>query len=179
MRIVRIRPDRPERCFVSRGEARRAVSEASPSVKSPSQYFRAGAGAVIVDRRGLVLALERADTRGAWQLPQGGLKPSESPKAAIFREVKEETGLAKRDLQLLDCYPEPLAYELPARVWSGKTGRGQVGYWFLLRFDGADETVDLEDAAKFSSWKWMPFEHLIGLVVEFRKPVYRKLHERF
>jgi putative (di)nucleoside polyphosphate hydrolase len=148
-------------------------------VKSPSQYFRAGAGAVIVDRRGLVLALERADTPGAWQLPQGGLKPAESPMDALFREVREETGISKRDLHLVDSYPEPLAYELPADDWSSKTGRGQVGYWFLLRFDGQDDAIDLENASEFSTWEWMSFEHLIGLVVDFRKQVYRKLHERF
>jgi putative (di)nucleoside polyphosphate hydrolase len=148
-------------------------------VKLPSQYFRAGAGAVIVDCRGLVLALERADNPGAWQLPQGGLKASESPLQAAFREVEEETGIQKRALALLDAYPEPLAYELPVGVWSRKTGRGQVGYWFLLRFEGTDDEIDLEHSSESSSWKWMPFERLVGSVVAFRKPVYRRLHERF
>jgi putative (di)nucleoside polyphosphate hydrolase len=148
-------------------------------VKSPSQYFRAGAGAVIVDRRGLVLALERADTPGAWQLPQGGLKASESPLQAVFREVEEETGIRKRALALLDTYPEPLAYQLPVDVWSKKTGRGQVGYWFLLRFEGTDEDIDLEQSPESSSWKWMRFERLVASVVAFRKPVYRRLQERF
>jgi putative (di)nucleoside polyphosphate hydrolase len=148
-------------------------------MKSPSQYFRAGAGAVIVDRRGLVLALERSDTPGAWQLPQGGLKPSESPLQAVFREVEEETGISKRDLHLLDAYPEPLAYELPADAWSKKTGRGQVGYWFLLRFAGTDGAVNLEGSSESRSWKWMRFERLVRAVVDFRKPLYRRLHERF
>jgi putative (di)nucleoside polyphosphate hydrolase len=148
-------------------------------VKSPSQYFRAGAGAVIVNRRGLVLALERANTPGAWQLPQGGLKPSESPIDALFREVHEETGISKRHLEVLDTYPEPLAYELPGNMWSGKTGRGQVGYWFLVRFNGTDKIIDLERGAEFSSWKWMPFEVILSRVARFRKPVYLRLHERF
>jgi len=148
-------------------------------MKSPSQYFRAGTGAVIVDRRGLVLAIERADAPGAWQLPQGGLKAAESPLQGVFREVHEETGIAKRDLEVLDAYPEPLAYELPAGVWSKKTGRGQVGYWFLLRFDGSDAAITVEDSSETSAWKWMPFERLVASVVAFRKPVYCRLHERF
>jgi putative (di)nucleoside polyphosphate hydrolase len=148
-------------------------------VKSPSQYFRAGAGAVIIDRRGLVLALERSDTPAAWQLPQGGLKPSERPLDAVFREVKEETGISKHDLDVVDAYPEPLAYELPDDAWSKKTGRGQVGYWFLLRFSGTDDAIDLQDASEFSSWQWIPFERLVTAVVEFRKHVYRRLNERF
>jgi putative (di)nucleoside polyphosphate hydrolase len=148
-------------------------------VKSPSQYFRAGAGAVIVDQRGLVLALERSDTPGAWQLPQGGLKASESPLQAVFREVEEETGITKGKLVLVDVFPEPLAYELPADVWSKKTGRGQVGYWFLLRFDGPDEAVDIAASSESSAWKWMPFDRLVRSVVDFRKAVYRRLRERF
>lgn len=134
---------------------------------------------MIVDRRGLVLALERADTPGAWQLPQGGLKRSESPSDAMFREVKEETGIPKRYLRLVDAYPDPLAYQLPEDAWSRKTGRGQVGYWFLLRFDGTDEAIDIGKSSEFSSWQWMRFERLVSRVVDFRKPVYRKLHERF
>jgi len=148
-------------------------------MKTPSQYFRASAGAVIVNRRGLVLAIERADTPGAWQLPQGGLKASESALAAVFREVQEETGIPKRDLELLDSYPEPLAYELPADVWSKKTGRGQVGYWLLLRFEGTDQVITIERSSESSSWKWMRFDRLVGSVADFRKPVYRRLYERF
>ena len=148
-------------------------------MKSPAQYFRAGVGAVIVNCGGLVLALERADIPDAWQLPQGGLKVSESPLQAVFREVKEETGIPKSDLDLLDTYPEPLAYELPTEAWSKKTGRGQVGYWFLLRFHGPNAAINLESSAEFSSWKWLPFDRLVTCVVDFRKQVYRRLHERF
>jgi len=148
-------------------------------MNAPSQYFRAGVGAAIVNRSGLVLALERADMPGAWQLPQGGLQASESPLHAVFREVQEETGIPKGELELLDTYPEPLAYELPPEAWSKKTGRGQVGYWFLLRFHGSETAIHLEKAAEFSAWQWLPFAQLVTQVVEFRQPVYRRLYERF
>jgi putative (di)nucleoside polyphosphate hydrolase len=148
-------------------------------MKSPALYFRAGVGAAIVNCGGLVLALERADIRGAWQLPQGGLKASESPLQAVFREVQEETGILQSALELLDTYPEPLAYDLPPAAWSKKTGRGQVGYWFLLRFHGSDAAIHLERSAEPSAWQWLPFARLVACVVEFRKPVYRHLQERF
>jgi putative (di)nucleoside polyphosphate hydrolase len=54
-----------------------------------------------------------------------------------------------------------------------------VGYWFLLRFRGSDAAIHLESAAEFSSWQWMPFDRLVTCVVDFRKQVYRRLHERF
>jgi putative (di)nucleoside polyphosphate hydrolase len=87
--------------------------------------------------------------------------------------------MARRNLDLLDSYPEPLAYELPATAWSKKTGRGQVGYWFLLRFDGSDAAITVEGSSESSAWKWMPFARLVDSVVAFRKPIYRHLYERF
>ncbi|MFW6089679.1 MAG: NUDIX domain-containing protein, partial [Gemmatimonadota bacterium] len=96
------------------------------------EYFRAGVGALIVDGSGRVLACERADVPGAWQLPQGGLRSGEDPLEGALREVEEETGVARGELELLDRHPEPLVYELPPEARSPKTGRGQVQYWFAF-----------------------------------------------
>jgi putative (di)nucleoside polyphosphate hydrolase len=148
-------------------------------MKSPAQYFRAGVGAVIINDKGLVLALARSDLPNAWQMPQGGLKESESPVQALFREVREETGIPRKHLEVLDAYPEPLAYELPQKVWSSKTGRGQVGYWFLLRLRGSDQLIDLRNSAEFTAWEWLPFDILLARIVDFKKPVYQHLNERF
>jgi putative (di)nucleoside polyphosphate hydrolase len=149
------------------------------SLDGPAQYFRAGVGAVIVNDRGLVLALERADIPGAWQLPQGGLEDSEEPLDAALREAAEETGISAGELELVDSYPEPLAYELPVRARREKTGRGQVQYWFLFMFRGHDNTIDVKSGGEFTTSRWMPFDTLLSAVVAFRKPVYRKLAERF
>jgi putative (di)nucleoside polyphosphate hydrolase len=148
-------------------------------MKLPAQYFRAGAGALIIDAQGLVLALERADKPGAWQLPQGGLDEGEEPLAAALREIGEETGIGRGDLELLDTYPTPLAYELPAAMRSEKTGRGQAQYWFLFRFRGREECIDLSAGGELRAWKWMRFAELLGVTVEFRRPVYATLLDRF
>src|SRR5688572_23552754 len=101
-------------------------------MKRPARYFRAGVGAVITDGNGRILALERSDFRGAWQLPQGGLKRGESALKGVIREIEEETGLRARALKLLRRYPELLVYELPVNVQSKKTGMGQVQQWFFF-----------------------------------------------
>ena len=98
----------------------------------PSRYFRAGVGAVVLDPRGRVLVLERADVPGAWQFPQGGLDDGETPLAAARREAEEETGIPAGALRLLGRYPDPLAYELPKAAQSKRTGMGQVQYLVLL-----------------------------------------------
>lgn len=141
----------------------------------PYVSFRAGVGAVIVDGAGRVLAFDRADVEGpAWQLPQGGLERGESPEDAAFREVREETGLGRDALQLLDRLDEPLAYELPEAMRSGKTGRGQVLYWFFFRLKG-DATPRLPCGGEFSAWQSMDFDALTETTVAFRRPTYRKL----
>jgi putative (di)nucleoside polyphosphate hydrolase len=141
----------------------------------PARYFRAGAGAVIVNRRGLVLAFERANVRGAWQFPQGGLDLGETPVQAMFREVREETGLTRRHLRLLDRHPTLLVYELPRRSRSKKTGMGQVQYWFYLAWKGDPDTVPEPPADEFRAAAWMTAAQVIRRAVPFRRPVYRAL----
>ena len=145
----------------------------------PEQYFRAGAGAVVINADGLVLALERSDIPGAWQLPQGGLDGGEEPLAAALRETGEETGIPPQNLELLDSHPEPLSYELPPQARSARTGRGQTQYWFLFRFDGPDVRIDIISGGEFRAWAWLPFEELLETVAGFRKPLYLRLQERF
>ena len=148
-------------------------------MKRPPEYFRAGAGAVIINGQGKVLALERAGIEGAWQLPQGGLKKGEEPLDSVYRETAEETGIQKSDLEHLDSASEPLVYELPKEARSEKTGRGQVQYWFLFRFSGKESSIDLQKGGEFRAWRWLPFAELIQSTVEFRRPVYRRLGETF
>ncbi len=45
----------------------------------PSANFRAGVVAVVTNSRDEVLAFERSDVPGAWQLPQGGIDVGETP----------------------------------------------------------------------------------------------------
>lgn len=143
-----------------------------------AQYFRAGAGAIIVDDSGSVLALERADIPGAWQLPQGGLEEGEEPWEAIIREIGEETGISPADIEFIARYPEPLAYELPPEARRQKTGRGQVQYWFLFHLKRLN-AIDLKRSAEFRAWRWMPMQEIVDGAAEFRRPVYRRLMEYF
>jgi putative (di)nucleoside polyphosphate hydrolase len=145
----------------------------------PAQYYRVGAGAVILNEAGLVFATERKGIPGSWQLPQGGLDHDEEPLQAIYRELFEETGIRKNDLELIQPHPEPLAYELPIEFRKSKTGRGQVQYWFLFRYRGDENTIDVKGGGEASSWRWMPFGRLENIVAGFRKPLYTKLYDCF
>lgn len=144
----------------------------------PAQYFRAGAGALIVNAEGHVLAIERADIAGAWQLPQGGLDASEEPLRAAYREIAEETGIQKADLRLVKACSELLVYELPPAARRDKTGRGQVLYWFLFRIrENHSRTTRRNRESR--GWRWMPFRRVITSVTSFRKPMYKRLEQEF
>ena len=145
----------------------------------PAQYFRVGAGAVILNEAGLVFAFERREPPGAWQLPQGGLDHGEEPLHAIYRELFEETGIRASDLELMRAPQEPLAYELPAELRKPKTGRGQVQYWFVFRFRGDEAAIDLKRGGEAGSWRWMAFGRLKNIVAPFRRPLYAELFDRF
>jgi putative (di)nucleoside polyphosphate hydrolase len=140
-----------------------------------SETFRAGVGAVIVNDANLVLALERLDVPGAWQMAQGGLHPDEDPLEGAKREIREETGIEPSELSLMFPIERLLAYEIPPNLRSRKTGRGQVQYWFVFRFLGKDDDITLGERKEFGRWKWSSIDELVEHVVAFKRPVYEEL----
>lgn len=82
------------------------------SINLPDNVFRASAGAVIINSEGYVLAFERLEIPGAWQLPQGGINVDEEPLDAVKRELFEEARIGADKLQFLGEYPEWLDISL-------------------------------------------------------------------
>jgi putative (di)nucleoside polyphosphate hydrolase len=143
-----------------------------------SQWFRVGVGMVILNDDGDVLALERSDWPGSWQLPQGGLERDEEPDSALWRELEEETGLTRDDARLVAVVPEWLGYELPDDLRNAKTDRGQVHQWSVLRLRrSAEPRLHREEVPEFAAWRWMRLEDLAETVISFRRPAYRRLAE--
>ncbi len=141
-----------------------------------SQFFRASVGAVLVGSGGRVLAFERADHPGVWQLPQGGLDEGEEPAGAVLREVREETGIEAAELDALGQHPHLLAYELPADLRNERTGRGQAQYWFYFRIRTEPRGVP---SGEFRAFRWIDLRDLAAEVVEFRRSVYEQLLDHY
>src|SRR5262245_9072507 len=141
-------------------------------------YFRASAGAMVIDADKRVLALRRKDVpEEAWQMPQGGIGFDESPAEAAWRELREETGLSRADLELLASAREWIVYELPERFRSTKVGWGQAQRWFLFRaLPGAEIRPD---GREFDAFDWFTSTELVRRVVEFRQPAYRQVFSEF
>ncbi len=146
--------------------------------------YRLNVGIVLVAADGRVFAGQRADVvEPAWQMPQGGIDPGEPILEAAFRELTEETGVERNRADLLDATPHWLAYDLPPdladRLWKGRY-RGQAQKWVALRFTGTDADIDLaQPKPEFSAWRWIRAGDLAAEVIPFKRPIYRRVFERF
>ncbi len=142
--------------------------------QDPGETFRCGVGLIVERADGQVLAFERKEPRGSWQLPQGGLQLGESWADAAWRELREETGLDSEHVELIDETSPYVGYELPEAMRRAKTGRGQVHRWFLFRLR-PDTKLPPLPSAEFADRAWLTWSTLIQRSVDFRKPVYEHL----
>lgn len=142
-------------------------------------FFRAGVGAVVIDDLRRILVLRRKGTRdGAWQLPQGGIGTDETPLDAFYRELKEETGLVRADVEVLAFTSEWWVYELPLEYRNAKVGWGQAQRWFLCRLLVSRDAVR-PDQVEFEKADWVTPDTLVARAVEFRALIYRRLISEF
>ncbi len=139
--------------------------------------YRRNVGIMVVNTDGLVWVGQRKDRyQDAWQMPQGGVDKGEDARAAALRELEEETGITA---DLVDVVAETegwLPYELPAdlipQLWKGRF-RGQEQKWFLLRFGGSDDQINIAtEEPEFAAWKWMTPAELPDAIVPFKRDVY-------
>ena len=79
-----------------------------------SEGYRANVGIILSNNDGQVFWARRVG-QDAWQFPQGGIDNSESQEEAMYRELKEETGLEPHDVKLLGCTRRWLKYRLPKK----------------------------------------------------------------
>jgi putative (di)nucleoside polyphosphate hydrolase len=132
---------------------------------------------------GLFVGRRIDTTVEAWQLPQGGIDGSETPLASAVRELREEAGT---DRASLVCESDRWrAYDLPpdlaAKSWGGRY-KGQSQRWFLFRFEGQDEDIDLSghgEEAEFAEWRWMRPPEIMKFIVPFKRTIYQDVFAEF
>jgi len=143
-----------------------------------SDGFRPNVGIILSNDAGQVMWARRIN-QDAWQFPQGGINPRETPEEALFRELNEEVGLEPEDVKILACTRGWLRYRLPQRLvrtHSQPLCIGQKQKWFLLRLTGAEDRVRMDVTGKpeFDGWRWVSYWYPLNQVVTFKREVYRR-----
>lgn len=140
--------------------------------------FRPNVGIILTNSRGELLWARRVGGQDAWQFPQGGIKQHETAEQALYRELEEEVGLKPQDVEILGVTRGWLRYRLPSRYVRQQQPVciGQKQKWFLLRFLGSDEQINLALNAtpEFDHWRWVSYWYPVNNVVAFKRDVYRR-----
>ena len=143
-----------------------------------NEGYRLNVGIILTNPRGRVLWARRSGMN-AWQFPQGGIRPDETPEAAMYRELREEVGLEPEDVDVIGCTREWLSYRLPKRFI--RHGRlplciGQKQVWYVLRLTSDESRVRLDRAnpPEFDAWRWVYYWRPLREVVAFKRGVYRR-----
>ncbi len=116
----------------------------------------------------------------SWQFPQGGIKHGETPEQAMYRELREETGLKREHIEIIGRTQNWLRYDVPPHFIRREIRghyRGQKQIWFLLRMLGRDTDVDLSgtsETPEFDAWRWHQYWVPLDVVIEFKRNVYMK-----
>jgi putative (di)nucleoside polyphosphate hydrolase len=146
--------------------------------------YRPCVGLMLVNSANEVFVGQRIDRNmDAWQMPQGGVDKGEAPEAAALRELEEETGITPDLVEIIatsaSWHPYELPHELVPKLWKGKY-RGQEQKWFLLRYKGGDDQVNIEtEHQEFSKWRWLPVAELVDNIVPFKREVYVAVLDEF
>ena len=149
------------------------------------QGFRLNVGIILLGPEGRVFWGRRIGNRDAWQFPQGGMMPGETPEQALYRELEEEVGLREEDVEILASTRGWLNYRLPRRFMRKRQADqphciGQRQKWFLLKLKSTEQAIDLAASSEpeFNDWRWVSYWYPVRKVVHFKRSVYvRALRE--
>jgi putative (di)nucleoside polyphosphate hydrolase len=160
-----------------------SAQEINDSIK-PDYLYRSGVGIMLINKDKQIFVGKRIDNNSdAWQMPQGGLDAGESEDEAMFRELKEETGISDSKIKILQRSQGHFYYNLPYKLqkkfWGGKY-LGQKQRWYLAEFFGEESDVNIQtEKPEFSHWKWISQDQIISAIVGFKRKLYEDVIKEF
>lgn len=150
--------------------------------EKPDHLYRNGVGIVVLNKDKKIFVGKRIDNNtNAWQMPQGGIDAGEDEDKAMYRELREETGI--ENIRLIakssGYFYYNLPYNLQKKFWGGKY-LGQKQRWYLVEYLEADEAINIHtEQPEFSEWKWVTKDELGKIIVSFKRELYREIIREF
>ena len=150
----------------------------------PDYLYRSGVGIMLINPEKKIFVGKRIDNNSdAWQMPQGGIDAGEDEDAAMFRELKEETGIDAAHVKILQrssgYFYYNLPYKLQKKFWGGKY-LGQRQRWYLLDFVGDESAININTYdPEFSQWKWVSRAEILSAIVSFKRELYEEVVKEF
>jgi putative (di)nucleoside polyphosphate hydrolase len=141
--------------------------------------FRPNVAAILQNAREEILVCERIDVSGAWQFPQGGVDPGESPAQALVRELHEELSLEPEHYEIL-IDKGPYRYVLGGGRMK-KGCHGQEQRYFLLKFLADESQINVATPhQEFRRTRWIrPSEFLLSWLPSMKREVYQAVFRDF
>ena len=137
--------------------------------------YRLNVSMIVLNEDNNVLFCKRRNTEN-WQFPQGGVDENENIESAMFRELNEEVGLEKDNVEIKAVSQNLIYYDIPksirSRVLGGKF-KGQAQKYFLLKLISGDVDLNIENTPEFDKYSWVPFWYPLNQGVDFKKEAYR------
>ena len=100
----------------------------------------------------------------------------------MYRELFEEIGLSKKDVEILGKTKNWLKYDLPKKYQRRTNNRlcvGQKQIWFLLKLITNESSINLSKSKKpeFDALEWSSVTKPLEIVINFKKNVYKSALE--
>ena len=128
----------------------------APPFTNNDLALRDGASiALFKDRKILVVKRGRAPFAGLWSLPGGKVEGSETPRQAVCRELKEETGIEAEIEGIVDT----------VRVAAGNDGSGQAVTCRLTVYYGRPSGGTLQAGSDAEAAEWVPLDDVDALAM--------------
>ena len=140
--------------------------------------YRPNVAMIVINNDNKVLICRRRNTQ-TWQFPQGGIDPNENIQEAMYRELFEEVGLLKEDVNIIGESKKMITYDIPitlrSKVLGGKF-KGQDQKWFLLKTIKDEIKINLNNEVipEFEEFEWVSYWRALDRIIDFKKEAYRQ-----
>ena len=132
-------------------------------INQTNKPYRLGINAIVVDKdNNFLLVQKNAYKDNEWNFLGGGREEGEALEQNLFRELKEEIGTEKSDLEIIGISAHKIEYDYPAdtvmKIHGGKY-RGQSYDQVILKFSG-DKNKLVFTPDEFRTHKWVKASEL-------------------